>query len=146
VAFRRIGHNETTAIRVCDAFAAKGKQPETQSTSDDAIVQYAERLASAPRAHDDELASVTAQGERFHGYFFHVLAQPAHASTKKRAGVAVVAYPEEYRASGVMTFIVTRDGRVYERDLGPDTAKVARTLETRPASGWSAVSSASSGG
>jgi len=92
----------------------------------------------------DVPSSATAQGERFHGYIFRVVPKPADGpAPKRRAGVAVVAYPEEYRISGVMTFIVTDDDGVYERDLGPGTVKAARRLDTRPASGWSAVSTAS---
>jgi hypothetical protein len=147
VAFRRIGHNETTAIRVCDTLAAKRKQSETQPTSDDPIVQYAEHLASARRANANGPTRTTPQHESFDGYIFRVVPKPADGSAQKpRAGVAVVAYPEEYRISGVKTFIVTDDHRVYERDLGPGTVKAARRLETRPASGWSAVSMPSRSG
>jgi hypothetical protein len=39
-----------------------------------------------------------------------------------------VAYPAQYRSSGVMTFIVSRDGEVRERDLGPDTVKIAQAI------------------
>ena len=50
-----------------------------------------------------------------------------------------MAYPADYRSSGVMTFVVTDDGALYEKDLGPDTATVAPKLNERPASGWHAV-------
>ena len=43
-------------------------------------------------------------------------------------GFAFVAYPAEYRSSGVMTFTVDQDGIVYEKDLGPRTAEIAKTL------------------
>jgi hypothetical protein len=43
-------------------------------------------------------------------------------------GFAFLAYPAEYRSSGVMTFVVDQDGIVYEKDLGPQTAEVAKTL------------------
>jgi hypothetical protein len=43
-------------------------------------------------------------------------------------GFALVAYPAEYGASGVMTFIVNHDGIVYRKDLGPRTAATARAL------------------
>ena len=43
-------------------------------------------------------------------------------------GFALVAYPAEYGASGVMTFIVNHDGTVYQKDLGPSTAATARAL------------------
>ena len=50
-----------------------------------------------------------------------------------------VAYPADYRSSGVMTFVVMDDGTLYEKDLGPDTTSVAPDLNKRPASGWHAV-------
>ena len=43
-------------------------------------------------------------------------------------GFAFLAYPAEYRSSGVMTFVVDQDGIVYEKDLGPDTAEIAKTV------------------
>jgi hypothetical protein len=39
-----------------------------------------------------------------------------------------LAYPVEYAASGVMTFVVGQDGIVYQKDLGPNTAKLAKAL------------------
>ena len=53
--------------------------------------------------------------------------------------MAFVAYPAEYRSSGVMTFIITEDGVVYERDLGPNTEGLAQDINERPASGWDVV-------
>jgi hypothetical protein len=52
-------------------------------------------------------------------------------------GFAFVAYPAEYRSSGVMTFIVNENGVVYQRDLGPDTEKIASGMtEYDPDSSW----------
>ena len=44
------------------------------------------------------------------------------------AGFAMVAYPAEYGNTGVMTFIVSHDGIVYEKDLGPDTAEIVKEI------------------
>ncbi len=44
-------------------------------------------------------------------------------------GFAMVAWPAEYAASGIMTFIVNQQGKVYQKDLGPDTAKVAGSMK-----------------
>jgi hypothetical protein len=74
--------------------------------------------------------------EPFHGYYFRVV--PPRAHEQKARGVAFVAYPAEYRATGVMTFVVTRDGALWEQDLGPETPSVAPRLTSR-ASGWRAV-------
>jgi Protein of unknown function (DUF2950) len=49
----------------------------------------------------------------------------------------MIAYPAEYGVSGVMTFIVNRDGLVYERDLGEKTTELAsRTTTYNPDSSW----------
>ena len=44
-------------------------------------------------------------------------------------GFALVAWPADYRVTGVQTFIVSYDGVVYQKDLGPDTAKIASAME-----------------
>jgi hypothetical protein len=52
-------------------------------------------------------------------------------------GFAFVAYPAEYRSSGVMTFIVGEDGVVYQKDLGKKTEAIAKALkEYNPDSSW----------
>ena len=131
VTFRRIGADEATAIEVCRTAVEAATHDETPKSTADPIVGYAERLAGAARASSATTGGATPDEQPFHGYRFVVL--------KKSGGIMVVAYPAEYRSSGVMTFVVGEDGVVYERDLGPDTVRVARTLKARPASGWRAV-------
>ena len=54
-----------------------------------------------------------------------------------RDGFAMIAFPAEYGASGVMTFLVSRDGVVFQKDLGSDTAKVAGEIkEYSPDKTW----------
>ncbi len=83
----------------------------------------------------------------FNGYMFRILtSQGRHApggaknyivNGKMSAGFAFVAYPVEYRSSGVMTFIVDKSGTVYEKDLGPDTTKLAQAMTVYdPDSKW----------
>ena len=74
----------------------------------------------------------------FHGYIYRLLTSQGPAAKggardymgngKLTRGVAFLAYPAEYRNSGVMTFIVNQDNVVYEKDLGPDTAKQAQAI------------------
>ena len=62
--------------------------------------------------------------------------------TRGRAigGFAVVAYPAKYASSGIMTFIVNQDGKVFQSDLGRDTAQKARAMQRfDPGPGWEAV-------
>jgi hypothetical protein len=83
----------------------------------------------------------------FNGYFFRILtSQGPHApggakhyivDGKMTAGFAFVAYPAEYRSSGVMAFIVDESGTIYEKDLGPDTTKAAKAMTAYdPDSTW----------
>ena len=83
----------------------------------------------------------------FNGYMFRILtSQGPHApggaknyivDGKMSAGFAFVAYPVEYRSSGVMTFIIDKSGTIYEKDLGPNTTKLAQAMNVYdPDSTW----------
>jgi hypothetical protein len=55
-------------------------------------------------------------------------------------GVALVAYPAEYKVSGVMTFLINQNGVVYEKNLGEQTAEIAGAMtEYNPDSTWHKV-------
>ncbi len=85
------------------------------------------------RSDQQDPATFVGNKVPFQGYYFR-----ASQGTGKRA--SFIAYPAEYRSSGVMTFIVDQDGVVYERDLGPSTAKVASTMTGyKPGSAWHAL-------
>jgi len=84
----------------------------------------------------------------FHGYYYKILTrQGSHAPGGKYnyivngnmiVGFALVAWPAQYRESGVMTFIVNQQGRVYQQDLGPKTGKLAKSMKAYdPDSSWS---------
>ena len=76
----------------------------------------------------------------FHGYYFRILKkQGKHAAggafdyvvkNNMIGGFAVVAYPAAYGSSGVMTFVVNHEGVVYEKDLGKNTAKTAKEMNS----------------
>ncbi len=56
------------------------------------------------------------------------------------AGFALLAWPEEYRSSGIMSFLVSHHGRIYEKDLGPQTASIAEAMEVlNPDASWKFV-------
>jgi len=148
ILFRTVGENETTAIQVCRALA-KAKvnvkeQSEKDVRTDDPISQYVQSLISARTANADNTSrNAEKESSPFHGYYFRVVTgnsaatANSYAGVKKTGGLALVAYPAEYGSSGVMTFIVTQDGVVYERDLGQKTSKVAPVLKKRsPNSSW----------
>jgi hypothetical protein len=86
----------------------------------------------------------------YHGYYFRILnAQGENANGGAYSymvdgsmigGFAIVAYPALYRASGVKTFIVNHGGVVYEKDLGPETAKLAAAITAfDPDKSWKKV-------
>lgn len=84
----------------------------------------------------------------FHGYYFKILTRQGKDAPGGEynyvingnmiGGFAMVAWPAEYGTTGVMTFIVNQRGRVYEKDLGPDTSKLATGMNAYdPGPGWS---------
>jgi hypothetical protein len=84
----------------------------------------------------------------FHGYYYKVLtgqgadapggAQDYVVDGKMTRGFALLAYPAEYRDSGVMTFMIDKQGVMVEKDLGPDTEKISPTITSfNPDSSWS---------
>lgn len=86
----------------------------------------------------------------YHGYYFKILTrQGVHAPGGKYsyiingnmiAGYALVAYPDKWGSSGVMTFIVNQQGRVYEKNLGSNTVKIAGGMtEYDPDPSWKRV-------
>lgn len=87
------------------------------------------------------------QPQPFNGYYFRILTRQGSGAKrgaedyvvdgKMTRGFAILAYPVEYRNSGIMTFIVSRDGIVYEKDLGETTSDTATAMtEYNPGDGW----------
>ena len=94
-----------------------------------------------------ETKIMTGDQTPYHGYYFKILTrQGRHAAGGKYnyiingrmiAGFALVAWPAQWGNSGIMTFIVNQEGKVYEKDLGPKTAKIAGAMTTyEPGPGW----------
>jgi Protein of unknown function (DUF2950) len=80
-----------------------------------------------------------ARNSAYRGYYFHLLKGQGPAAPGGQldyivggvmiGGFALIAVPAEYRVTGVQTFIVSHDGIVYQKDLGPDTLNVAQKIE-----------------
>jgi hypothetical protein len=106
---------------------------------------------AGPLVADAEAAGYdTDKRHPFHGYYFRILkAQGAHArggakdyvvDGKMSGGFAILAYPVEFGASGVMSFLVSDRGRVYEKDLGEGTAEAVQALSSfDPDPTWKAL-------
>ena len=86
----------------------------------------------------------------FHGYYFRILTRQDKAAPGGKldymshgdlsGGFALVAYPEHWDHSGIMTFIVNQDGKIYQRNLGAKTSRIARAMkEYNPDSEWALV-------
>ena len=167
ILYRRVGRNEMSAIRVCqelaaaqkEYFAAQHNEYAQKILSDDGQHNglYWKVSGSDPQSPIGPLvAAAVAEGYTktsdatptpYRGYYFHVLTRqgknaPGGAKSyltggKMTEGFAFVAYPAEYRSSGVMTFLVGSDGVVYQKDLGKKTPTAAKPLkEFNPDSHW----------
>jgi hypothetical protein len=86
----------------------------------------------------------------FHGYYFRILTRQGRAAPGGKmdymshvnltGGFALVAWPENWDQSGIMTFIVNQDGKVYQRNLGEKTSRIAGGMkEYNPAREWTLV-------
>ncbi len=167
ILYRRIGRNELSAIRVCQELAAAQKEYSAQHGGEYAQKIFSDEgqhnglywkaASGEPQSPIGPLvASAVAEGYAksqegaptpYRGYYFHVLVRqgkngPGGAKSysvngKMTEGFAFVAYPAEYRSSGVMTFIVNEDGVVYEKDLGKKTDVLGKAMKDYdPGSGW----------
>jgi hypothetical protein len=91
-----------------------------------------------------------AKGDPYRGYHFKILTRQGKSAPggaysyiingRMIAGFAMVAYPAEWGQSGVMTFIVSNNGKVYQKDLGKDSTAVGAKMTTfDPGAGWKEV-------
>jgi hypothetical protein len=159
---RRIGRNELAAMQAVLAYYDAQMEYASEDRNGNGLLEYAQKFISTPGTHDglywevapDETPSPLGPlmadhtpGVGYHGYFYRILdAQGEHArggaysyllDDQMRAGFAVIAWPEEYGESGVMSFIVSHAGIVYEQNLGPDGADTAAAMSAYdPDEGW----------
>jgi hypothetical protein len=165
ILFRRVGRNEMSTIHVCQELVAAEKEYTAQHSeyaqkifSDEGqhnglYWKSADSQAQSPIGPLVATAFVEGTNNRdsaptpYRGYHYRILTRQGKngpggaksyiANGKMTAGFAFVAYPAEYRSSGVMTFIVTEDGVVYQKDLGKKTDALAKAMkEYNPDSRW----------
>jgi hypothetical protein len=159
ILIRRIGFNELDAITVCRGYVEAQMDYASEIHDDSGVNQYAQKIISIPGKHDglswqnpdgtwggpvgEAVGKAVADGYKekqpFHGYYFKLLKGQGPAARLGTmdyfvggamiGGFAIVAWPAEYRVTGVQTFIVSYDGVVYQKDLGPNTAKIAAEME-----------------
>ena len=167
ILFRRIGRNETAAMDACRELVEAQNQYFARMTGNLSRQYAQKLVSDEGRRNglywqgaDNEFDSpidplIAYAGPKdqvgdpvpFNGYFFRMpTSQGPHApggaknylvDGKMTAGFAFVAYPVEYRSSGVMTFVVDKSGAIYEKDLGPNTTKLAEAMTAYdPDSTW----------
>ncbi|WP_296490552.1 DUF2950 domain-containing protein [Rhodoferax sp.] len=90
------------------------------------------------------------QGDPYRGYHFKILTRQGKAAAggaynyvingRMLAGFAMLAYPDSHNKSGVMSFIVNHNGKIYQKDLGANSASVAAKINSfNPGPGWQEV-------
>ncbi|MGA2777521.1 MAG: DUF2950 domain-containing protein [Steroidobacteraceae bacterium] len=167
ILYRRVGRNELSAIRVCHELVVAEKEYRDSQHDEFARKFLSDEgthngLFWRPAAGEPQspigplLAAAAAEGyghestralAPYRGYYYRILTQQGkHASGgaksylvdgKMTDGFAFAAFPAEYRSTGVKTFIIASDGVVYERDLGKQTAAIAKSMqEFNPDSRW----------
>ena len=92
-----------------------------------------------------------AQGRQpYRGYYFKPLARQGNSanggakeyidpSGRMTNGFGLIAWPAVYNKTGIMTFMVSQDGVVFQRNLGADTARIAENTTAFDPSGWAAL-------
>lgn len=115
------------------------------------VSPFGELVAQAWRAgYKKEKALFREKPTPFHGYYFKILTSQGKDAPGGKynyiingnmvGGFALVAFPSSWGKSGVMTFIVNQQGKVYQKNLGPNTLKIAQEMESfNPEGTWTLV-------
>jgi hypothetical protein len=170
ILYRRIGRNELDAIQTCLAFVDAEDEYAEKDRGEGTGVYARRIVSSAGKTdglywpsdkNDSPLgvlaADASAEGYKagsepkpYHGYYYRILTQqgasaPGGAMSyivkgKMIGGFALVAWPADYANSGVVSFIVSHSGAVYEKDLGENTDAVVKSMTSfDPDKSWRKV-------
>jgi len=159
---RRIGRNELDVMQSVLAYYDAQMEYFEKDRNNNGLLEYAQRFISSPEKHDglywevqaDEnlsplgplFADRTIQ-QGYHGYFYKILRSQGDSAQggattylvdgKMTKGFALIAWPEEYGETGIMTFIVSHAGIIYEQNLGPQTSLEIENITTyNPSENW----------
>lgn len=144
---RRIGRNELSVMQSMLAYHDAQVEYASVDHDGDGVLEYAQRLRSTPGQHDGLywahapgepqsplgplFAEVTPEGA-YHGYHYRLLTAGGGQSYLDAEdmvlGFALIAWPAEYGDSGVMSFMLSHEGVLYEADLGADGAALANAM------------------
>ena len=166
---RRIGAHELRTIDTVRAYVDAQNEYASADRDGDQVLEYAQQIQSSPGQHDglywpsdgaaapSPLGPLLAAaveshdvGDPYNGYYYRILTKqganpPGGAydyviNGNMIAGFALIAWPAEYGHSGIMTFMVNHQGKVFEKDLGPATAQTAAAIEAYdPDASWTEV-------
>lgn len=163
---RRIGANELAAEQAMLAYYDAQRDYATQDHDGDHILQYAQKLRSSEGKQDglywpvtgneppsplgERFAGEHANGPDFHGYRYRILTSQGPSAPggaynyivggRMTSGFALIAWPSQYGETGVMSFMVSHDGEVFEKDLGKNGASIAESMKSfDPDSSWQEV-------
>jgi hypothetical protein len=170
ILLRRIGADELDAIAISRGYVEAQHEYALKKREGYDVNQYAQRIISTPGTQDglawqnadgtwggpvgEKVAQAIQQGyeagEPYHGYYFKVLKGQGPAAPLGQldyvvkgamiGGFALAAAPAKYGVTGVKTFIVSQDGVVYEKDLGPKTLEAFHSMERfNPDRTWTPV-------
>lgn len=152
---RRIGRNELAAVQSVMTYHDAQMDYALVDHNGDGALEYAQNIFSSPGTHDglywadDDSGQISPLGplfgktiageEDWHGYHFRILkgqgpSAPGGAYSyligdKMSRGFALIAWPAKYADTGVMSFMISHDGQVFEKDLGPNGNKVAQSMK-----------------
>ncbi len=163
----RIGENELNAIELCKGFVEAQLEYATTLHDGGGLLEYAQRFMSTPGRQDGlywdrvpesfvpksfaaAASDESGSAKPYHGYYFRILkAQGRDAlggaidyvvNDRMIGGFAMTAWPAEYGASGIKTFIVSHNGVIYEQDLGTDTPAIVKEITSfNPDPSWHKV-------
>lgn len=165
---RRIGRNELAAMQAALAYRDAQLEYMQADRDGDQVLEYAQKFKSAygqrdglywPSAESEPESPLGAlfagddEAEGYHGYHYRILTGqgPAAAGGEKSylengnltGGFGLIAWPVDYGQTGVMSFMMDKEGGLYEADLGADSRQIASEMAAfNPVGSWSVVDKA----
>ena len=167
---RQIGRNELATMQAVLAYYDAQQEYAEEDHNGDGMLEYAQKLLSAPGSQDGLFWEVES-GEAlsplgplmgddtpdggYYGYHYRILKSQGESAKggaynylsgdRMWAGFALIAWPIEYGESGIMSFLVSHSGIVYEQNLGPEGSETAKNMPSYdPDTDWLPIQEVSS--
>jgi hypothetical protein len=165
IRLRRIGRNELAAIQATEAYHDAQMDYAEVDRNGDGVLEYAQKFISSDGQFDGlywpeeegleesplgPLFGDETRGDDWHGYHFRILTAQGPSAPggaydymlgkAMSRGFALVAWPAQYGDSGVMSFMISHEGEIFQKDLGRDSEKIAKAMKTfDPDSSWDEI-------